>query len=196
MLILAYFVSACSLQIVEMAKEPTIQKYDLSDPEGDGVILARDKCPASKHGAKINNIGCGTETIVAIRYPLSVNFATNSSVVASRYFREIEKLSKIVKKNPEVKVVLEGHTSTLGTAIYNKFLAQRRAQAIKKILIEKYGIAPSRIVTIGYGFTHLLLEGDDEYVHARNRRVVADILTEKHIPEMQWTIYTVDEDIE
>ncbi|AGH80837.1 OmpA/MotB domain-containing protein [Psychromonas sp. CNPT3] len=195
-MLLTFFVSACSLQAIDMAKEPTEQKFDLSDEEADGVILARDNCPGSVLGADINNNGCGLTTAVKVRAQLMINFETDSYVVSSNYLPKIEHLSQFMHEYPQTTVTIEGHTSHRGTASYNKILSQQRADMIKKILIEEYQVEASRITAIGYGFDQLLLEGDDEYVHARNRRIVAEISSEKHISDMKWTIYTVDQSIE
>ena len=63
---------------------------------------------------------------------------------------------------------------------------------IKDILISKFAIEESRIDAIGYGFTRLLLEGDDEYIHARNRRIVAEISSDEKIIDK--AIYAVSPD--
>jgi outer membrane protein OmpA-like peptidoglycan-associated protein len=49
--------------------------------------------------------------------------------------------------------VVAGHTDAIGGEAYNQDLSERRADTIKKYLIEKYGIAGSDLVTVGYGKT-------------------------------------------
>ena len=93
-------------------------------------------------------------------------------------------------------MTIEGHTSIRGKAELNKTLSQNRAQAIKDILITQFNIAADRIEPIGYGFEKLLLEGDDEYIHARNRRIVAEISSDRSFTDMKWTIYSVDDEVE
>ncbi|WP_342662413.1 OmpA family protein [Psychromonas hadalis] len=176
-----------------MASEPTQQKYDLSDQEGDGVINARDACLESESGSQVDNSGCGSETVHKVRRELLVNFKTNSYVVAPSYFPEVEELADFMKQYSETDVTIEGHTSIRGNKELNETLSQNRAEAIKKILIDKFSIDESRITAIGYGFSRLLLEGSDEYIHARNRRIVAEISSEKTIVDQKWTIYSVDE---
>ena len=70
--------TACSVQVIDMTPEPTKQNFDLSDSEGDGIILARDECPNSNAGAKIGNNGCGSTTVHTIRHRLDVYFDNNS----------------------------------------------------------------------------------------------------------------------
>ena len=47
--------------------------------------------------------------------------------------------------------LVEGHTDAVGGEAYNQALSERRADAIKRYLIEKYGITGSDLVTVGYG---------------------------------------------
>jgi len=186
------FLSACSVQIVDMAPEPTKQVFDLTDSEGDGVIQARDHCPESYKGADIGNNGCGSTTVNTIRHKLDVNFDTNSYKVKDEYLAKIEELSTFMTEFPQVQVSIEGHTSTKGSAAHNKKLSENRAQAIKDILINNFNIASDRVTTIGYGFDRVLFEGDDDYIHQKNRRIVAEISSDINITDMKWTIYSVD----
>lgn len=195
-LLMLLVLSACSTQVIDMAAEPTEQKFDLSDKEGDGVIAARDNCPESYDGAKVDNSGCGTESVESLRQKLEVNFDNDSYVVKTEYFPEIEKLATFMTEYPQSTVMIEGHTSIRGTAEHNQVLSQNRAEAIKRILISEFAIASERISTIGYGFEKLLLEGNDEYIHARNRRIVAELSIDKKYTDMKWHIYSVDNETE
>ncbi len=188
--------SACSVKIIDMTPEPTKQVFDLTDSEGDGIILARDECPDSYKGAEVGNNGCGSNTIHTVRHRLDVNFDTNSYKVSDEYIPLIEKLSEFMSEFPHVQVTIEGHTSIKGLAEYNKKLSLNRAQAIKDILIEKFNISSERVATVGYGFEQLLFEGDDSYIHAKNRRIVAEISSDREITDMKWTIYSVDSEQE
>lgn len=195
-LLAVFILSACSTQIIDMTTEPTVQKFDLSDMEGDGIIAARDKCPESDDGAQVDNTGCGTETIETLRRKLEVNFDTDSYIVKAEYLAEIEELANFMAEHPHTQVTIEGHTSIRGSAEHNQMLSQNRAEAIKLILISEFGISAERINAVGYGFERLLLEGNDEYIHARNRRIVAELSTEKKYVDMKWDIYSVDNEME
>ena len=63
---------------------------------------------------------------------------------------ELTKIINYLNKNPEVKVILEGHTDFKGEEDYNKNLSQKRSERVKNKLIEA-GISSSRISTKGYG---------------------------------------------
>jgi len=188
----AILVSGCSSNIIEMAPEPTVQAYDLSDLEGDGIISARDKCPATPLGAEVNNEGCNTDNLEKVRVKLLVNFDNDSAFVDGKYYAEIKTLADLMKEYSSITVMIEGHTSIVGSAQYNKQLSLERADAVKQILVNQYAVDKNRIDTIGFGFEQLLFEGNDEYVNAQNRRIVAEIDGAADIVDMKWTIYTVD----
>ncbi len=185
--------SGCSINIIDMTEKPTEQIYDLSDPEGDGIITARDNCLDTISGAAVGNDGCGTDIIEKIRVKLLVNFDNNSSIVDAKYYPEIEKLAGLMKEYKSVNVSIEGHTSIVGTAEHNKELSLNRAKAVKSILVRQYGVDDSRINAIGFGFDQPLFEGNDDYVNAQNRRIVAEIVGGKEIVDMKWNIYSVDQ---
>jgi outer membrane protein OmpA-like peptidoglycan-associated protein len=196
-LLTVLLLSACSVQIIDMTPEPTKQKFDLTDSEGDGVILARDECPDSNAGVQVDSNGCSSNTTIhTVRHRLDVNFDISSFKVKDEYIPEIAKLSAFMAEFPQVQVTIEGHTSIKGLPEYNLKLSQNRAQAIKNILIEQFDISADRVKTVGYGFEKLLLEGDDVYIHAKNRRIVAEIISDKEITDMKWTIYSVDNEQE
>ena len=66
-------------------------------------------------------------------------------------------------------VVVAGHTDAAGGEEYNQSLSERRADAIKKYLIEKYGINGSDLVTVGYGKSKL--KDPSQPMAEANRRV-------------------------
>jgi peptidoglycan-associated lipoprotein len=63
---------------------------------------------------------------------------------------EIDKLVKILKENPEIKIELSSHTDSRGADAYNKKLSQKRAESAVAYIVSK-GIDQNRIVAKGYG---------------------------------------------
>lgn len=80
-----------------------------------------------------------------------------------------------LKENPEVKLLIEGHTDERGTKEYNIGLGQRRASSVKKYL-ESKGIEASRIKIISYGKEKPEFAGSNEEAWSKNRRAVSVIL--------------------
>ncbi len=191
-LISSLLLMACTTPIVDMADNTPIQLQDLSDADSDGVITSREKCPASFSGAQVDNYGCGADIINKVRQELKVNFASNSAVVNKRYFGDIEALANFMKKHLDTEVVIEGHTSKLGSKSLNMRLSQDRAQAVMNILVNNFGIATFRVSAVGYGFEQILDDGDTKSAHAKNRRIVAELTSEDTSKDMKWNIYSVD----
>jgi OOP family OmpA-OmpF porin len=192
-ILLTLSISACSMQVKDMTPEPTVQNYDLADSEADGVINARDECSASLFGALVGNLGCGSDRIKKESRKLQVNFTNGSYAVGNDFLPEIKQISDFMIDFSDANLTIEGHTSKQGAEWFNNRLSQDRAQGIKNILVNTFGIEQARITAIGYGFNKLIDEGDDEESHARNRRIVAVLSSHKSATHMKWTIYSVDQ---
>lgn len=108
---------------------------------------------------------------------LDVKFETNKSVVRPIYWWEVQKLADFMKKYPETDVTIEGHTDNVGKEAANVKLSQARANAIAKLLVEKYGIEKSRVKAIGYGPKKPIADNKTEEGRQQNRRVEAQIET-------------------
>jgi peptidoglycan-associated lipoprotein len=76
-----------------------------------------------------------------------------------------------LKKYPNVTVTVEGHCDDRGTREYNLALGERRATAVKKILVA-LGVPANRVSTISYGKERPAVVGDNEQAWAQNRRGV------------------------
>ena len=80
-----------------------------------------------------------------------VSFAFNQAVIQHSQMPTIERIATYLKDNPSVNAVINGYASPEGTEEYNMKLSQRRADAMKEVLVDKYGINASRIEAIGHG---------------------------------------------
>jgi peptidoglycan-associated lipoprotein len=76
-----------------------------------------------------------------------------------------------LRRYPNVTVTVEGHCDERGTREYNLALGERRAQAVKNVLVAS-GIPASRISTISYGKERPAVVGSSEDSYAQNRRAV------------------------
>ena len=81
-----------------------------------------------------------------------------------------------LKKNPKMKIQIEGHCDERGTAEYNLALGERRANHTKKYLVS-LGITSDRISTISYGEERPLDPSDNEEAWAKNRRAHIVVLS-------------------
>jgi peptidoglycan-associated lipoprotein len=79
-----------------------------------------------------------------------------------------------LKKYPNTTVTVEGHCDERGTREYNLALGERRATAVKRVLIA-LGIAANRVSTISYGKERPAVVGSTEAAWAQNRRGVTTV---------------------
>jgi outer membrane protein OmpA-like peptidoglycan-associated protein len=86
-----------------------------------------------------------------------IQFEYNSAKVSKASLPTVQELGKALS-DPALKgstFVIAGHTDAIGGDAFNQNLSERRADAIKQYLTEKYGIAGANLVTVGYGKTKL-----------------------------------------
>lgn len=145
------------------------------DSDGDGVPDSLDKCPNTPPGIKVDSEGCPVPLKKQISVTLTVEFDYDKADVKPQYHNDIEKVANIMKAYPEKELQLEGHTDNIGSDGYNMKLSQRRAESVKKYLVEKFGIAESRISAVGYGESMPVAPNDTAEGRQKNRRVVAII---------------------
>ena len=88
---------------------------------------------------------------------LEINFDYNSADISTKSMASVQALGRALT-NPELKgstFVVAGHTDAAGGEEYNQGLSERRADAIKRYLVDKYGISSGDLVTVGYGKSKL-----------------------------------------
>ena len=80
-----------------------------------------------------------------------VIFRQSSSKVDALQMPNIDRLASYLKKNSSAKVSISGYASPEGNAKFNQKLSEKRAEAVKNILVKEYGISANRIETQGKG---------------------------------------------
>jgi outer membrane protein OmpA-like peptidoglycan-associated protein len=88
---------------------------------------------------------------------LEINFDYNSADISTKSLPSVQALGRALTNN-DLKgstFVVAGHTDAAGGEAYNQDLSERRADAIKRYLVDKYGINGTDLVTVGYGKTKL-----------------------------------------
>tara|TARA_R100000900_G_scaffold39187_1_gene32239 strand:+ start:5789 stop:7654 length:1866 start_codon:yes stop_codon:yes gene_type:complete len=106
-----------------------------------------------------------------IAVSLNVQFAHNSSVITQDYDVEIQRAAAFLKENPAVKAIIEGHADSSGTDEYNLWLSDRRAKAVRLMMISKHGVDPAQISALGFGETQPIASNATAEGRAQNRRV-------------------------
>jgi len=145
------------------------------DSDGDGVPDSRDKCPDTPMGIKVDSVGCPIPLKEKVSISLLVEFDFDKANVKFLYNNDIEKVASLLKAYPKTNVELDGYTDSIGTEEYNMELGLRRAESVKKYLVEKFGIDASRISTKSFGESMPVDTNDTPAGRQNNRRVVANI---------------------
>jgi outer membrane protein OmpA-like peptidoglycan-associated protein len=84
---------------------------------------------------------------------LDIQFDYNSADIRASSLPDVQSLGQALS-NPSLKgstFIVAGHTDAIGGEAFNQGLSERRADTIKKYLADKFGIAGSDLVTVGYG---------------------------------------------
>jgi outer membrane protein OmpA-like peptidoglycan-associated protein len=105
------------------------------------------------------------------RIDLEIKFDYNSANIAQAAIPDMNNLGKALT-DPSLKgstFVLAGHTDAVGGEEYNLDLSNRRADAVKRYLMDKFGLASSNLVTAGYG--KMRLKNSGRPTAPENRRV-------------------------
>ena len=103
-----------------------------------------------------------------------VFFAFDRSDITPESQQILERQADWLRRYPNVTVTIEGHCDERGTREYNLALGERRAQAVKNVLVAS-GIPASRISTISYGKERPAVVGSSEEAYAQNRRAVTTV---------------------
>jgi len=102
---------------------------------------------------------------------LEIYFDYNSAAITEKAEPQLDQLGEALR-DPRMKnatVVVAGHTDAKGGEKYNEGLSDRRAEAVKKYLIDKLNVPEENLTTAGYGKRHL--KNPDEPFAPENRRV-------------------------
>jgi outer membrane protein OmpA-like peptidoglycan-associated protein len=97
-------------------------------------------------------------------------FRTNSARVDPASYDLLDRLAAAAQSCNGLRIAVEGHTDTTGSARYNNRLSVRRARAVQSYLV-KAGMKAAQLEAIGYGFTRPAAPNDTAENMAKNRRI-------------------------
>ncbi len=165
------------------------------DSDGDGVPDDRDLCPDTPAGTQVNDRGCPIEEreiplpvsdVPCLEVPKTLKgvkaddkgcwmlesmlFDFNKAVIKKKYYGQLNELAKTLKKNPDLRIIIHGHTDNIGTAEYNQRLSEKRSSAVLKYL-KRRGVEPKRLSTVGYGYSKPADSNKTKQGRMKNRRV-------------------------
>lgn len=155
----------------------------LKDTDGDGILDKDDRCinePENRNGFEDTD-GCPDE--------LPAKVAKFTGVIRGIYFdfgkdsirkqstKTLAEAARIFNEYPDIKVDISGHTDNVGNAEYNKDLARRRAESVKRYLVDR-GVKAERISTRGAGPDEPIADNAKPAGRAKNRRIEFKITIE------------------
>ena len=98
-------------------------------------------------------------------------FDFDKSVIKKKYYSKLDEIAVLIKKDPKLRVEIQGHTDGVGTEKYNMGLSLRRANAVRNYFIKKSKIAANRLTAVGFGKTRPVATNETAEGRAQNRRV-------------------------
>jgi OOP family OmpA-OmpF porin len=106
---------------------------------------------------------------------LDIQFEINKNTVQREAEEKIDKVGIFMKKYPNTTAIIEGHSDEVGSAADNMKLSERRAESVVNYLVDRSGIARSRLRSVGYGETRPIADNSTEVGRRLNRRINAII---------------------
>lgn len=127
-------------------------------------------------------------------YSFEINFVEGSATILRSQRWVLDDLGAALQSRRLAgqKFIIIGHTDAAGDRVYNQYLSERRAWAVKRYLVENFQISPHRLFAVGFGEKRLLDE--DQPYSWRNRRVEIVLLdADEHVPSAQYPARDYDE---
>jgi len=139
------------------------------DSDADGVNDPDDQCPGSTAGAMVDDKGCEVKPDITGVLE-GVNFETASAVLTPDAKTVLNRVVQQLKKFPDYKIMIIGHTDNVGNPEKNKLLSLERAKSVAAYL-QANGIASTTMKYEGVGDTKPRSSNDTAEGRAQNRRV-------------------------
>ena len=162
--------------------KPLTRSLSIARPD-PAVVASQTSFVETLRNRRTRSLSMGErETIaeIAVGKPnvdLDITFDYNSANISSSSLPNVQALGRVLT-NPNLKgstFMVGGHTDAVGGEGYNQDLSERRADSIKRYLTDKFGIAGSDLVTVGYGKTKPK-DGTDPMDPANRRVQVVNML--------------------
>ena len=158
-------------------KKPLTRGLSVGPQADPAATAAEGKFVQTVRGRATRSLSVSErEEIAAIvkdkpKIDLEINFDYNSADISAKSLPSVQALGRALS-NADLKgstFVVAGHTDAAGGEAYNQELSERRADAIKRYLVDKYGINGTDLVTVGYGKSKL--KDPNQPMSEVNRRV-------------------------
>jgi outer membrane protein OmpA-like peptidoglycan-associated protein len=165
------------LKALSPVKKPLTRGLSAGPQTDPAATAAQTKFVSSIRGRKTRSLTVSEREEIATiakdqpNIDLEITFDYNSADISAKSLQSVQALGRALT-NPDLKgstFVVAGHTDAAGGESYNQDLSERRADSIKRYLMDNYHIASSDLVTVGYGKTKL--KDPNQPMAEVNRRV-------------------------
>jgi outer membrane protein OmpA-like peptidoglycan-associated protein len=159
------------------AKKPLTRGLSVGPQEDPAATAAETKFVSTIRGRATRSLSSTEREEIATiakdkpNIDLEITFDYNSADISQKSLPAVQALGRALT-NPDLKgstFVVAGHTDAAGGGGYNQDLSERRADSIKRYLMDKYGISSADLVTVGYGKSKL--KDPNQPMAEVNRRV-------------------------
>lgn len=148
----------------EVESETTAEEAGQAEGEESGVETGgMDASEREFQGNPLDNPDSPLSTRV-------IHFEFDSSTIQKKYLDILDAHAEYLMDNPDTEVRLEGHADERGSREYNIGLGDRRAQAVRRLLLFQ-GVEDDQVSTVSYGEEQPVDPGHNEEAWAKNRRV-------------------------
>jgi len=131
--------------------------------------------PVAEPAPYVEEAPATPEAAETVRVELDVKFDFDKSKVKEESYSDIKNLADFMNQYPQTNTTVEGHTDSVGTDAYNQKLSERRANAVRDVLVNEYGVGSERVGSVGYGESRPVADNATEAGRAVNRRVEAEV---------------------
>ncbi|MBW2494875.1 MAG: OmpA family protein [Deltaproteobacteria bacterium] len=155
------------------------------DSDGDGVFDGLDMCPQTPQGVRVDEQGCPTVDSAQEQQLYDTGLLVLEGVEFESGEAELTPLSRnrlgfignILRKWPDLKLEIGGHTDDRGSEARNLELSQERADAVRTHLLEEFDfVTEDRLIAVGYGPSQPIADNATEEGRNQNRRVELRVL--------------------
>jgi outer membrane protein OmpA-like peptidoglycan-associated protein len=142
------------------------QNQQYADKEALNQKIASIKAEFSPSEAEV--VRDGNKIIVRLK---SMKFSTSQFELTTSSLDTLQKVKEMIAAVPVTKVIVEGHTDSIGGEEKNMALSQKRAETIKKYLVSEKALPEDKVEAKGFGYERPLTTNKTKEGRATNRRV-------------------------
>lgn len=144
----------------------------LKDSDADGVVDEKDQCPETPAGSRVDGYGCPLGKVTTLH---GVTFEFDQARLRPDAKTILGDTAALLKRYPDIKVEIAGHTDSTGSQEYNQQLSEVRAAAVREHLVSQ-GLPSEAVSSKGYGELEPVADNATAEGRELNRRVEMRIL--------------------